>query len=214
MYPKLKGGNSDIFVIGCGQSLKKFKFERLKHLSTIAINGSFLDVPNPDIFLTADSDYAEHASKAGFYGINTYRVLVMNNDHKGFKHIEKYLSMWNHRIKPTRFDGEIGLSESDFATGQNSGFCGIQLATILGAKRIHLLGFDMCGTGRGNYHNRYNSNPTTWLEFFIHLKVALVRLQQFGITVVNHSPTSLLKDIIGYEAFDEQVTDNNIALYT
>lgn len=199
MYRTSKQGLSDIYVVGCGQSLQGFAWHSLKDKTTIAVNGSVIDVPNADYFLTADSGFACKASKANFWGSEAYKVLVMDCDHDRFQFVKKYLPLWNHRIPPRYFDGNIGFSESEFATGQNSGFCGMQLAVILGAKKIHLLGMDFCGEGKGNYHNRYPSNPKVWDEFLTHFKTAVDILTKHDIEVVSHSAISKLNEVVTYE---------------
>ena len=199
MYRIGKSGLKEIYVIGCGPSLKDFNWQLLKDKTTIAVNGSLIDVPNPDFFLTADSGFACKASQANFWNVETQKILVMGPGHTHFRSVKPYLHLWNHRITPVCFNGDIGFNENNFATGQSSGFCGMQLAVILGAKKIHLLGMDFTGKGKGNYHNRYTSNPKTWNEFLLYFNIGIRRLQQYGLEIVNHSSISLLNNTIPYE---------------
>lgn len=199
MFRTGKQGLSEIYVVGCGPSLKGFDWQKLRDKTTIAVNGSLMDVPDADFFLTADSGFACKIARASFWKSAAYKVLVMGRDHNRFRQVERYLHLWDHRITPRRFDGRIGFSETEFATGQCSGFCGLQLAVILGAKKIHLLGMDFCGEGKGNYHNRYESNPTKWDEFLLHFWQALEILQRTDVEVVSHSLISRLNDLIEYE---------------
>jgi hypothetical protein len=200
MFKEGKKGLTDIYVVGCGPSLVDFRWSILADKTTIAVNGSVVDVPQPDIFVTADSSFAGVASKVRFWGVDTYKVLVMRPDHKRYRWVKPYLHLWNHCILPSRFNGEIGFSESDFATGQSSGFCGMQLAVILGAKNVHLLGMDFCSKGVSNYHQRYASYPSRFDEFLLHFKTAVAILERHDIKVISHSRISKLNDVIEYRS--------------
>lgn len=199
MKRKGKKGLDDIYVVGCGPSLKKFDWSLLKDKTTIAVNGSIRDVPKPDYFITADSYYARKAVQEAFYYKNAFKILVMNDNHKHFKHLTGIICEYNYRIKPAKFNGDIGFTENQFCTGQNSGFCGMQLAVILGAKIVHLLGIDCSGSGKGNYHGLYSSNPAVWDEFFGHFVTAVQILQKHNVKVISHSAISRLNNFIEYE---------------
>jgi len=195
---KGKNGLNEIYVVGCGGSLKDFDWPWLKDKTTIAVNGSLLDVPQPDYFLTADSYLANRAIKMNFWGVETYKVLVMSHTHHKFSLIEPFLSCFNYRIEPKHWDGYIGFTEDDFSTGQNSGFSAMQLAVILGAKVIHLLGIDMNSNSSpySNYHHRYHSTISD--EFHTLFKLGIEKLKQNNIQVISHSPLSRLNDLIEY----------------
>lgn len=194
-----KQGLKKIYVVGCGPSLKGFNWTLLANKTTIAVNGSLRDVPNPDIFITADSYFAFRAAHANFWNIDTHKVLVMKTDHVHYKRVQRVVHCYDHCIVPFSFGGQIGFSESQFATGQNSGFCGLQYAVILGAKVIHLLGMDFCDDGNSNYHGLYPSDPTKFAEFLCHFKTGVEILKQHKIKVISHSPISLLNGVIEYK---------------
>lgn len=199
MYKTGKNGNNEIYVVGCGPSLKGFRWPLLENKTTISVNGAIRDVPNPDWLVTADSRFARMASVCDFWDVQTYKVLVMGTDHKRYMSVQQYLHLWDRRITPRRFDGQIGFSEDEFCTGQNSGFCGIQLAVILGARKIHLLGMDFHTEGGENYHDLYSSDPRRLDEFLTHFRTAVEILKGRDIEVVSHSPSSLLNDMIPFE---------------
>lgn len=200
MLRKGKNGQDDIYVVGCGLSLKKFDWSFLEDKTTIAVNGSLQDVPNPDYFITADSAVAIRAASNIFWGTKANTILVMGNDHPKFKEVSRHVSCFDHRIVPRRFDGELSLSESEFATGQNSGFCGMQMAAILGAKRIHLLGIDLNSKGDyKNYHARYTSVTKQFDEFYLHFCTGIYKLKnKYKVQVISHSSISRLNNIIEY----------------
>jgi len=187
-----------VYVVGCGPSLEGFGWELLADKITVAVNGAVQDVPQLKYFLTADSRFARMAWVANFWHTPAIKVLVMRQDHAHWNWVAPSLSRWDWHITPARFDGQIGFTEEEFCTGQNSGFCGMQLAVLLGAARIHLLGMDFCGGPAGNYHKRYSSNPMKWAEFLTHFKTAAGILKACGIELISHSSVSLLNSYVRY----------------
>jgi len=189
----------DVYVVGCGPSLKDFDWNQIRYKTTIAINGAIRFVPNLSYFLTADSTYARRAAVNNFWDCAGYKVLVMREDHRFFHRVKPYLEQYEWHIKPTRFDGRIYIDgNTEFCTGQNSGFCGMQLAVILGAKRIHLLGMDLHHNGGSNFHSQYRSGVTRLNEFFTHFVTAIKKMKAKGLEVISHSPTSKLNTYIEY----------------
>lgn len=95
--------------------------------------------------------------------------------------------------------GPSGLSEqrNGLATGQNSGHQAINLAVLLGARRILLLGFDMKPAGDGRFH-WFGDHPiktprnvfSAMLQAFPKTLDPLARL---GVEVVNCTPDSALQ---------------------
>lgn len=198
---RAKNGFDDIYVVGCGPSLRKFDWSLLSNKTTISVNGAFQDVPNSDYFITGDSGFAIKAAKELYRRDNTCRVLVMSEDHKRYRFVKPYTEFYDWVISPKACDGEIGFTEDDFHTGQNSGFCGMQLAVLLGAKRIHLLGIDLNTEGGLHYHVYYPNLDVSRLdEFTSHFQLALAILDQHNdIEVISHSPISRLNSFIRYE---------------
>lgn len=198
-----KQGLKEIYVVGCGPSLKNFNWNLLSDKTTIAVNGALKDVPNPDYFITADSYFCRVATHYKFWNKEAYKILVMKPDHQYFYRVKRIVKYFDKRIEPNRYDGQIGFDENNFATGQNSGFCGMQLAIILGAQVVRLLGMDFCSKESNNYHNMYTSNPQKWNEFFTHFKTGIKILKEQGIEVISHSPISLLNGYIEYRELYE-----------
>lgn len=207
----------DVYIIGGGSSLKGFDFEVLKPLDTIAVNMSALDVPNPTYSITADSNIFRKVQEGVFKNVNTSWVLVTNPDHCSmkwkdgkFKHTNGYvynLFAVNMVIRNAGVEG-IGFEFKDFRTGYNSGFCGFQLAVLLGYKRIHLLGFDLVvSTPQHHYHDYYHNKriSTSAMDlFYKNFAVALKRIkEETNIKVISHSANSRLNGIIPYASLGE-----------
>ena len=161
--------NKDIcFVVGGGPSLNGFDFTQLNGFDTIAINKAVEYIPNPTYFITTDYSYFVKASlpidQIKLKAHKSYFVANMSHP---------YMEMKGGQIVDTRrnfvyedlyhYDGVIqsyhtsGFSSTvnEFSNGENSGHCGIQLALLLGYKKIYLLGFDLNEEGQTHFHQSY-----------------------------------------------------------
>jgi len=200
-----------VYIIGGGDSLRGYDFDKLRDVKTIAVNVSALDVPNPTYSITADSSIFRRIQEGYFKGVKTTWVLVTNEAHCTMKwkdgrfvHKDGFvydLFCVDVVIRNAGVDG-IGFSFNDFRTGYNSGFCGFQLAVLLGYDEIHLLGFDMGGK---HYHDRYGANKKisngNFDKFYKNFVVALKTLKEKkpNIRVVSRSRVSRLNGMIPYE---------------
>ncbi len=208
--------NREIFIIGGGSSLQGFNFSRLKNKDTIAVNMSALDVPNPTYCITADSTILRKIQEGYFKDIKTTWVLVTNPNHctmkwqdGRFKNIKNgfiyNLFCVNMIIRNAGVEG-IGFSFADFKTGYNSGFCGFQLAVLLGYQKIYLLGFDLVSTSKCHYHDRYKGRKIkreTLNQYYRNFVIALKEIEEkTNIQVLSLSPISRLNKIILYAPFE------------
>ena len=107
----------------------------------------------------------------------------------------------NMVIRNTGVEG-IGFSFSDFKTGYNSGFCGFQLAVLLGYKKIYLLGFDLVSGSQCHYHNRYKGrkiDKESLDRYYDNFVLALKEIKEkTNIEVFSCSNISRLSKIIPY----------------
>jgi len=219
----------EIFIIGGGPSLRGFPFYQLEDKTTIAVNEAALDVPNPTYCITADSGTFRKLQEGYFKEIDTSWVVVTNPNHctmkwenGKFKNIKTgfvyNLFAANMLIKNAGTDG-IGFSFKDFITGYNSGFCGFQLAVLLGYKKIYLLGFDMTRQGSDcHYHNRYKGSgikKDSLDRFYNNFALALkIIKEETDIEVISCSGVSRLNKIIPYKSFAEIIKQKEIVAQT
>jgi hypothetical protein len=186
------------FIVGGGPSLKGFDFNRLRGERVIAINKAFYDVPFADILfamdrplldLIRDGKLGEEYQQAfeSFYGLKLWLDL------SGYSYPAGVYSI------PSA--GETGwtksLSEGLFH-GQNSGYGALNLALVLGANPIYLLGYDCSRgpAGEKNYHGGYpgSGKPNAVDIFLKAFKAGAAMLD--GITqsrIVNLNPHSALR---------------------
>lgn len=186
----------DIYVVGCGPSMETFSWDCLRGKPTIAINGSILHVPEPIWFLTACSAFAIRAFRSGFWDTRACRVLIMGKSHKNYDCVEPFIHMFDEIHAPARFDGVIGDTWETFATGKNSGFSGMQYARLMGAKRIHMVGFDL--NSMGHFYGGGGPRSATIETFFFHFKTGIQMLHEQGIQVISHTKKSRLNTITDY----------------
>ena len=156
------------FVIGGGPSLSGFDFSSLVGYDTIAVNKSVEFISNPTYFITTDYTYFEKGNLPieAIKQKSEYAYFVANMSHE-------YMSLHEGKLMDTRgivyeelykCSGVIesknveGFSDkfSDFCNGSNSGHCGIQLALLLGYKKIYLLGFDLTDGAHTHFHQSYS----------------------------------------------------------
>lgn len=192
----------DVYVLGCGPSLKGFRWAALQGKMVIAINASLADFPSATYFLTADSWIVRYAAANQFWKSPAKRILVMQPDHPHMGKIRNKIHLF-HVICPSRFDGQIGFEEKDFATGQNSGFCGMQLAVLFRPKRIHLLGIDLHTRGGDHYHSRHSVGASHLDEYYHHFVTATGILWRHGTQVISHSESSRLNSHIPFVRLEE-----------
>ena len=129
-----------------------------------------------------------------------------------FKHVHSgyiyNLFSMNMIIKNAGVEG-IGFEFKDFRTGYNSGFCAFQLAVLLGYKKIHLLGFDLCeNNSKTHYHSKYKNRKTInnkmFEKFYTNFVLAIKILKEkTDIEIISHSKISRLNNSVLYISLGE-----------
>lgn len=214
--------SKEVYVVAGGPSLEGFDFSKLRGKDTIAVNMAALDVPDPTFCITADSRILRKLQEGFFNKVSSCWVVVTNPNHasmkwEGGRFVHKdsgfvyNLLIPNMIIRNTGTEG-IGFRWNDFRTGYNSGFCGFQLAVLLGYDRIYLLGFDMVSKkDRGHYHKRYGDRriPDRKLDQFYHNFVRAIKSirENTDIEVISCSDVSRLNDLIPYVPFENTLSD-------
>ncbi len=148
----------EVFVVGGGASLRGFDFSRLKRAKTIAVNRAYERLPSAVLCSMDLAFWKTHGKNADALCAGP-RVHVRVGAEKlpafGPTHVVPCcadLRLPNPHLKP---DWGTSLG-SGLGCGGNSGFAAINLAHVLGARRIYLLGFD--GTP-GHWHDGYDQPP-------------------------------------------------------
>lgn len=180
-----------VYILGGGPSLKDVNVEALKGERVIATNNAYRLADWIDVVTFVDTAWLEwheselksfgglkiSSAKAHLSGIGPrVGVKVVNSD--------------------AQFDG-LSASPGVVALNKNSGAFAINVATLLGAKRIVLLGFDMKTiNGRHNWHKDHKRNdkqdPKPYDSFLPRFPAIARDLARMGVQCVNATPGSAL----------------------
>lgn len=103
--------------------------------------------------------------------------------------------MLNNGDVPAKENPGLSLESGTLLTGRNSGYQALNLAVLAGAKRVVLLGFDMCFKG-GKSH-WFGDHPIANVEadfrnYAKAFRTTLPQLERVGVEVLNCSPISLI----------------------
>lgn len=141
--PQEKWKDKEVFIIGGGPSLRKFDWELLKPELTIGCNTAFMlgsDICKVCVFGDRNWFDVFEAKLVKFKGaVFTNCVSLLHTKHPW---------LW------TMSRQQSGLSRTALGWSNNTGVVAINLAFLLGARCVYLLGFDMRRTvEHSNWHN-------------------------------------------------------------
>lgn len=221
----LKYRNSEeVFVVGGGPSLLDIDLKTIKGKDVISVTHSIYHLDNPTFHISVD--YCFYACFGQFLPEfekkKTFKLFVaseINNNyeyskerllHKGDDIDYKLIHLTNGVIKSAVHSPfSKTLKNKMFANAYNSGYSGIQLAYILGYKRIYLLGYDMTkinGKAQAFYDNnrigdkKYHEH---YWEYFAAFKEALLTYDKKRTEIVSCSSVSLLNEFIKFVPLTE-----------
>lgn len=127
-----------VFVVGGGPSLRGFDWDLLEGESVIAVNRAYENVPDADILFSVDDR---------FYGWHCHKLWKCNG-------IRVWGNIHGREAPPEVQSVGCGGGEHAFGNtletlghGGNSGYAAVNLAYVLGAETVYLLGFDMHSRG-------------------------------------------------------------------
>jgi hypothetical protein len=205
--------NNSAFVIGGGPSLQGFDFSKLSNRHTIGVNKSFLSLPDLEYFITVDFTFFKKIDKNLYKNHPANKFFVVDLSYPYLKEIDGRivdirsnlvyrLDDFDVVVKSRRKDG-LGLSYDDFRTGKNSGYCALQLAIVLGFRKVYLLGFDLCTNNSTHYHGGYGESISNFnkklKEYFSFFEGGLTDIQKKSdVQIFSCSKISLLNSIIPY----------------
>ena len=173
-----------VYIVGGGPSLKDFDWKRLKGKKVIAINRAFQVLPDADVLYWTDSRFWKW-----------YNQEI--KQFKGFKYTCRPYSPEQQDVillkaintKP------LSLDLAHISHGNNSGYGAINLAVLLGAKKIYLLGYDMASKDANtHWHDGYSTkhNHTIYVKMMAAFNKIAPELAKNNITVYNANVKSQL----------------------
>jgi hypothetical protein len=190
--PKIWEGDT-CFILGGGPSLAKLGLNRLRGKGrVIAVNNAYRLGNWFEAMFYGDRQWLHQHGKEldKFPGLKITAV----NEYKEDPWID---SLGIKVVKRDLMANGISENPDLISWNQSSGACAINLATLLGAGKIILLGFDMQRVdGRSNYHSDYNPVDPKFDPFYKFLPPfdnIAEDLEILGIECLNATPGSALK---------------------
>ncbi len=174
------------FIVGGGPSLKNFNWNLLDGELSIGINRAF-EKYDPSMMFCMDPRVWGWIVRGDFGQESTER-------YESFKGVKVWMNATNF-VFP---DNIVVVDLADLQPcGSNSGHGAINLAILLGANPIYLLGFDMKGDGSGHqkwFHNGYPAlqSESVYGGFIEALGKDVARIKKSGTKVINLTPDSAL----------------------
>jgi len=200
--PKPIWEGEDVFVIGGGPSLRAFRFDRLKPYLTVGCNDAYLlgeEICNICVF----GDLKWYMKNKS--GLEKFAGLVVTN--------QPSLHVRSPDWLRTMSRVPNGLSSTGLSWNGNTGAMAINLALILGAQRVFLLGIDLKLHGKkANWHDNHQKKSSTagWVGPFRRFRAGFRSVAKAlpvtfpGKEVINLGPDSTL-DIFPKACLDDFV---------
>jgi len=201
-FPSPIWSDQSCYIIGGGPSLKGFPWEVLCGSNVLGCNAAlYLGPEVVSILIFGDARFLhqhrpalDKYAEAGGVVVSPSHRLTKFNPPPYIKSMRKTLN---------------GLSTNALGWNGNTGASAINLALLLGANPIYLLGFDMglSPEGEKNYHNAYNDkpNPKTYKRFLGNMdKVARDLKEKFpGRHVINLEDGTSALNVFPKESLSE-----------
>lgn len=181
-------------VAGSGPSLTQTQCDLRRGVKTIAVNDAHRLLPDADILYACDARWwNEYDGMLSFAGERWSSHNAGGQDDK-----IKVGERWGLTLIAGRHSPGFSTNPTRIHYGENSGFQALNLAILLGAKRILLIGFDMRNHGTPVKPLRHffgqhpkelrNSDPSIFIKNFVE---AAKRIPK-GVQIINCTPGSAL----------------------
>jgi len=158
MIEKIFDSKKPVYIVGGGTSLRGFDFSLLDKKQHIAVNAAMYDCHNAQIGFFADKRFYNDFGMSLWNFRNPKGDPYNKNDGIIYTTFEGANddSWSDSRTVIIDSENESIFSKKILGSFSNSGLMAINLAYLLGARKIYLLGFDCSNTGEHDrYHTRY-----------------------------------------------------------
>ena len=141
-------GDSPVFIVAGGPSVKRYKIEQLKHIDckTIAVNHSFDFWPWMDAVVFQDEQFLTRSTG----DIDSYNGIILTRRATGYQNRD------NTYFFPTNKDKVARSFQEGLFSPLSSGIVALNAALLMSTGKIYLLGYDM--TGRHFYPDDYHDS--------------------------------------------------------
>lgn len=191
------------YLIGGGPSLEGFDWRRLRGRRTIAVNIAFKDFEPTVIFsmdtrclnwiLGGNYEHKYPGLQTRFNKTTAYKawLLTYTAQLPDDIFVVRVLKNYDYGLREFSWNYSEGIGH-----GNNSGFAAFNLAVLLGANPIYLLGFDMKHKdGKSHYHAGHPipQDEATVIGFRAAFEKIAPELARRGVRVINLNPDSGLR---------------------
>jgi hypothetical protein len=184
------------FIIGGGPSLAGFDFSQLRGELVIGINRAFEKIA-PSVIFSMDSRLYAWI-KSGMLGQEALDKYEKSTARKIWVEAPSFKFGAEVLVIP-RLEG-VGIGRSlsgGLYTGSNSGLAALNLAVVLGANPIYLLGFDLISRDQFQqwWHDGYPTvqRDKVYQTFRKEFEEVAPTLKEMGVSVINLNPESGLR---------------------
>lgn len=177
-----------VVCLATGPSITQEQVDRVKGLPAIAVNDAYLLAPWADVLYFADHKwYGWHCKRAEFQSFAGQKVSIQNH---GLEVRDKTVLLLGKFFDSTKPDVALSEDPRILCTGSNSGYQALNIATLSGARKVVLLGYD-CRDVDGKAHF-FGAHPDGtkpgYPSIKVHFQRAAKAAERMGIDVVNCSP--------------------------
>lgn len=208
VWPAWRGDT--VVIIGGGPSVTKEDVElvrvarRDKHVRCIAVNDAYLLAPWADVQYAADArwhkwhtqgiarlDMTAGQVRDAWRSFMGQKCSIEADDQEVFAYEDVYVL--RNRDHPNQGWG-LSTDPRALATGRNSGFQALNLATLAGASRVLLLGFDGKPGDQAHWFGEHPApTPVSAYELYREaMSRAELDLSRLGVEVINCSMRSAI----------------------
>ncbi len=166
-----------VYVVGSGESLKDFDFERLRDRNIIVVNNVYEYVPFAQVLVALDTGWYRR-NKPKLHKFTGIRITRCGKGYPG----------WNYFIDQGMTEDKLILRKAI-----NSGLYAMVAAIKLGASKIYLLGFDVTWKKQPYFYDI----PQVEIDQYrnaMHRKDAHLRYFEYykDYNIINASPDSAI----------------------
>lgn len=157
-------------------------------LAVVAVNDAYKLFPDADILYACDSAWWRvHKGAPGFRGERWNQIFLKGATER---HDLAAAAQWGLQSVASKNAPRPFLAGNTIAQGMNSGFQAVNLAVLMGAREIVLIGFDMSRGGQTHFfgdHPRPLANDSPYTLFLKAFDRAAPAYAAAGVRIINAS---------------------------
>jgi hypothetical protein len=186
-YSKLQNmlSGKRCFIIGRGESLKGFDFDRLKKEFTIALNGAFLAFPAKALLFLDKEVVRKYKDD-----IKDFNGYIFCRESTHYHRMDLRDNIYPFPIHDQKIQQRV---EYGLYNGALSGIAAINLAMALEAEKIYLLGYDMNPKKGKTYFDTQEENSNYTKQDWVKVRVKMFSAyHSFADRIIDCTPNNNL----------------------